>query len=505
MKDKILFLTDGWFFNFGAAYYLQNLEDYEFYAIFDVDDKARNFYENQNLIKYHKSWFYLDAFNKNYSPDVEYLSNFEKKYNLNLWSIVYTDRALNQYNNFYTFSYLEILSILEQECRFFEKILDEIKPNFISMYIPISHHQLLFCKLAKSKGIKILMFTPVRLGGRMMISEEAGMPDNWTNISNSHSNPKTFEELQNFLKNFDSSKAMSNYKKAHFESHKKERYLAIWKFLFSKRSKNYDKRFSNYGKNRTKIIRDKISRYVNRKLRDTFMNKNFKKSLKNCENIIYFPLHSEPERALLVAAKYYTNQLSVITNIAKSLPMGYKLIVKEHPGQSIYGWRKISYYKKIMDLPNVEMVHHSISSTEVIKKSSLVISIGGTASLEGLFYKKPTIVFTEQLYTKIPGVYKISNFEELPDAIKSCINKDVNSNGLSNFVDNIQKHSFKFSINGLMEDFSIRFGFKGTLMDAVMPIDEVKSYLEDHKSEFEKLALEHQNKIKQHNCITEQK
>jgi len=505
LTDKILFLIDGWFFNFGMAYHLQKLENFESYAIIDVDDKARNFYKKQNLVKFNKVWYYLDAFNtKKTTPDVNYLSNFENKYKINLWSIVYNDRQFYRYNKFHNFSYDEILTILEQDCRFFEQILDAIQPDFLSMYIPISHHQQLLLKLAKRKGIKILMFTPVHFGGRMMISEDAGMPDKWNIHENLSSEKKTFEELENFLKNHDSSKAMSNYKKAHFESHKRERYEAILRFFISQRSKNYYKRYSNFGKTRTKVLSNKISRYFQRKSAESFMNNHFRKNLDDNTNFIFFPLHSEPERALLVSAPYYTNQISVIENIAKSLPMGYKLYVKDHPGQVIYGWRDISYYKQIMSLPNVEMLHYSLTSSQVIAKSSLVISIGGTPGIEALFYNKPSIVFTDQLYSNLPSVYRITNYEELPKAIKSSLKKQIDINDLKNFVENIEKISFNFVINELMEDFTIRFGFKGPILDAFMPIEEIKSYLDVHNLEFENLAKEHQKKIQEHKLRTEQ-
>jgi len=499
LTDKILFLIDGWFFNFGMTYYLQKLENFESYAIIDVDDKTRHFYEKQNLVKFNKVWYYLDSFNtKKIIPDLNYLSNFESKYKINLWSIIYNDREFYQYNKFHNFSYDEILLIIEQECRFFEQILDDIQPDFLSMYLPVSHHKQLLLKLAKRKGIKILMFTPVHFGGRMMISEEAAMPDKWNIHETFSSAKKTFEELENFLKNYDSSKAMANYKKAHFESHKLERYKAVLRFFISKRSKSYNIRYSYFGKTRIKTLSDKFSRYLQRKSAESFMNEHSRKNLNDNTNFIYFPLHSEPERALLIGAPYFTNQIPVIENIAKSLPMGYKLYVKDHPGQVVYGWRDISYYKKIMSLPNVELLHNSLTSTQIIPKSSLVISIGGTPGVEALFHKKPSIVFTDQLYSDLPSVYRLNNYEELPKAIELSLKKQVDVNDLANFVENIKKASFSFVINNLMEDFTIRFGFKGPIMDAFMPVEGVKSFLDDHSLEFKKLANEHQKKIRDH-------
>ena len=62
-------------------------------------------------------------------PDLEYLSNFEKKYDIDLWKLAINERHFYKHNKFYKITTNHILKILEQECRLFENILDEIKPE----------------------------------------------------------------------------------------------------------------------------------------------------------------------------------------------------------------------------------------------------------------------------------------------------------------------------------------------------------------------------------------
>ena len=61
---------------------------------------------------------------------MEYLNSFEEKYKINLWLLAINERLFYEYNEFHKFSREEILSILEDECKLFEKIL-EIKPEFL--------------------------------------------------------------------------------------------------------------------------------------------------------------------------------------------------------------------------------------------------------------------------------------------------------------------------------------------------------------------------------------
>ena len=63
----------------------------------------------------------------------------------------------NEYNEFYKFSREEILSILEDECKFFEKIL-EIKPKFLISIKTGFHHHELFYQMCRAVGVKTINF-----------------------------------------------------------------------------------------------------------------------------------------------------------------------------------------------------------------------------------------------------------------------------------------------------------------------------------------------------------
>ena len=64
-----------------------------------------------------KTWFLYDYIKKSQKPDLDYLSEFEKKYDIELWKLANNDRIFFKYNMYYNFSENEILSILEQQCK----------------------------------------------------------------------------------------------------------------------------------------------------------------------------------------------------------------------------------------------------------------------------------------------------------------------------------------------------------------------------------------------------
>ena len=123
MKKKILFWINSGTMNiFGLAKYLQEKDrEIEFFAVYDVTEKPKKYFEKQNLVNFQEIWFYHDFIkNKNNIPDLKYLRKFEEKYNINLLKFLYSERIF-LYNEFYQFTNDEMLSILEHECKNFEE------------------------------------------------------------------------------------------------------------------------------------------------------------------------------------------------------------------------------------------------------------------------------------------------------------------------------------------------------------------------------------------------
>ena len=95
MSSKILFWISGALTTFCIANSLQKKTHSDFYAIIDTYDKPKSFFQNQQIVKFQKKWFYHDYFQNLDKPDLEYLSEFEKKYDVNLWELVINERILS--------------------------------------------------------------------------------------------------------------------------------------------------------------------------------------------------------------------------------------------------------------------------------------------------------------------------------------------------------------------------------------------------------------------------
>jgi hypothetical protein len=169
------------------------------------------------------------------------------------------------------------------------------------------------------------------------------------------------------------------------------------------------------------------------------------------EKYVYMPLHLIPESSTLTMAPFYINELMVIEQVSKSLPVGWILYVKEH--QSMLGERALKFYRKVNSLHNVKMVsvnYHRDPKPWIINSMG-VITITGTSAYEAALLGKKSIVFGDVPFALIEGVTKIKSFEELPELIKSFGLVD-NIHSCAAYIASIKELGMKIDLKYIMAE-----------------------------------------------------
>ena len=496
MKDRILIYQDYTIHNFGLAKELQEKHDCDLFAIIDVTDNMNKFFQKQKIVKYEKTWFLYDYIKKNHKPDLDYLSKFEKKYGIELWKLANNDRIFFKYNLYYNFSENEILSILEQQCKLFENIIETIKPDFVIFPITNSGRMEIFYQLCLKLGIKILMINATRFGGKVCICEVPEKIDYFEKEIHEKVKNRSLDDLRDILYKTHSFDDAAKFTSQFLKSKKMALKAGIDFFLFSKNS-NFKTHYTYYGRYKTKLFFLQILWSLRKRYRLYLINKNLSKTIDD-EKFIFFPLITEPERGLLIAAPFHTNLIELATHIVKSLPVGYKLYVKDHIGMDTRDWRSFSFYKQIMNLPNVKMIHHSVHPKDILTKCSLVITVGGTAGFEAAFYGKPTITFVDSVYSSLKSVEILNDTKELPQLIQKQLNAKFDLNDLNNFVSVLEKNSFVFDQSGFSNLAHHILFYDGFLSDVEISEKQMNELLDAYSTQLEILANEHIKKIIQH-------
>jgi len=479
------------------SYHLQNKLDADFFALYDLPNKTRKFFESQQLVNFEKVWHYHDYIKINQSKiDMEYLSNFEKKYGIDLWNLAVNERLFYRFNKFYKFSTKEIWSILEQECKLFENILEEIKPDILITREPLQHHDEIFYQICKAKGIRIIITSSTKSFNKSMISSHPAEFDD-TSITDSEISMKvtSFPELKKIVKSSGLLKQLKENEEKWRTSNKKRTSAGI-EFLFKSDNKNTKTHFTYYGRSKPAVLLDAIKQFLQKRSRLSYIDQNLQTSIDHSEKFIYFPLGIDEEHSLLIGAPYHTNQIETIRHVAKSIPIEYNLYVKEHPFSGTRNWKSISDYKEIMDIPNVRLLHYSIPNDELFQNCSLVISAMGSSGLDAAFYGKPSIVFGKMFYTILPSVTYAEKLSDLSKTIRSSLQKTVELEDVKKFLAIFYKNSFDFDINRFALIEANTFFYNGQLVDVKITEPQMKSFIEETTQMFSPLVDEHIKKLK---------
>ena len=160
------------------------------------------------------------------------------------------------------------------------------------------------------------------------------------------------------------------------------------------------------------------------------LNYNYLKRIGKCPHdlkgrkIIYFPLHLEPEIALLNVSPEFNNSIEMISWISKSLPADAVLVLKEHP--IAYAVRSRGYYERIARMPNVIWAAPVVQSWEWIKQSSIVTTITGTAAIEAIYFGKPVLSYgLHQIVNLLPSVRFASDYPSTKKSVQDLLDHKV--------------------------------------------------------------------------------
>ncbi|MCG8496284.1 MAG: hypothetical protein MI796_09600 [Enterobacterales bacterium] len=185
--------------------------------------------------------------------------------------------------------------------------------------------------------------------------------------------------------------------------------------------------------------------YMRRDLKRYLKKAIFRKHVKfanteSRESYFLYPMHLQPEASTLILGKNYFDQLNTIKQIARCLPLGCKLYVKEHP--AAFGRHSVRFYKEIEEIYGVKLIAPWEDSQDLILKSKGVIVISGTMGWEALLLGRPSIVLGDVFFDSFTGVYKVSDLEELQKLLHSDSLKQASLHEAAMAVQSLYKGSF---------------------------------------------------------------
>lgn len=139
---------------------------------------------------------------------------------------------------------------------------------------------------------------------------------------------------------------------------------------------------------------------------------------------VFYPLSAEPELTLSFWSPEYFDQLSTIQQLAKELPAGVRLVVKEH--MIAIGNRPADFYEIIAAMPNVVLVDPCERGLDIGSTARAVAVIASTAGTEAALQGIPTLVFAPNTWLSVmPHVRTVRGWNlDIRAALEAALSAD---------------------------------------------------------------------------------
>ncbi|MDV2502427.1 MAG: hypothetical protein RX318_00520 [bacterium] len=349
-------------------------------------------------------------------PDLDYLREMEATYGVpNLGLMIDTDRTLRH------LPYNEALGAAEQYFRQVIDFFDRVKPDVVVMGDLASLPPYIMQRIARARGIEFLSIVYGRQAHRVAV------------VSNTEGRWEAFEAAYRDLAH----RAMTAEERSEAEAYL-EKFIhsppdvsvvhrpELYRFRFSvdwRRLGRYLKEHYFIGRRRD-FYEPSLLDYIAIRFRRFWrfcsirLERTFEAPLPG-EPYVYYPLHYQPEASTLVRGPYFVNQPYVVEAIAKSLPAGIRLYVKEHIRG--VGGRKLGDYRAIRQNPAVRLIDPMVDAREILEGAQAVVTVTGTAGWEALLLGKPVLVLGNVFYQEVEGVTKVGDLRELPKLIQEAL------------------------------------------------------------------------------------
>lgn len=137
------------------------------------------------------------------------------------------------------------------------------------------------------------------------------------------------------------------------------------------------------------------------------------------ERYAYYGLHYQPEATTLVNGQYWTNQVALIENIARALPLTHRLYVKEHKVN--LGSRPLRDLLAIRRIPNVRLISPFADTHALTRGADVVFTISGTVGWEAVLYDRPLVIFGDIFYQAYDRAVTVKEPESLAEVVAALL------------------------------------------------------------------------------------
>lgn len=160
---------------------------------------------------------------------------------------------------------------------------------------------------------------------------------------------------------------------------------------------------------------------------------------------VFFALHYQPESSTNPLGGIYTDMYLAANLLRHSLPPGWELLIKEHPGQFYTDVedlvpyqghipRSRDYYEALTAGGRVKLIPLDYPSPLLVEHCSAIATITGSIGVEASARGKPVLCFGDAFYLPVKGIFRIRTLEDCQEALRMIDQGSVAS------LDSLRRH-----------------------------------------------------------------
>jgi hypothetical protein len=415
-------------------------------------------------------------------------------------------RMMDRIDALGSFNFNDRVRLFHNVLQYWRMVLDDLRPDIVLFsVIPHMIFDYMLYELCRQRGVKTLMFESTPLRGLSFLMEEFDQPSPTQKLfqqleTEGHENDVMLSgEMEAFIQSLQGDyKDVPDYIRRDPKEKLYQGVSSSSKTFFEKLFdiKNYTKYFNkqqriwlsrvsapnNYVKQPGKKLEDsrmsllqkrifyirsrqrmrRLSRHYETLAGDVDLNKPF----------IYVALSYQPERTTSPMASIYVEQFLMVDLLAKTVPTGWQIYVKEHPTQftpakffRAQSGRTFDFYDDMAALPNVCLVPLATASYELIDHAQAVAATTGTVGWEAVLRGKPVLLFGHPWYRGCEGSFQIDTYDSCLLAINAI------ADGFE--IDRLKLRLFAYALEQTAIDASV----EGHLQIEGLSDDEIASRL----------------------------
>jgi hypothetical protein len=326
-------------------------------------------------------------------PDIELLQDRERRYGVSIHRMIWSERHLLEGR-----SYEQVLALTERLFRVVEGAFDRFQPSFIFSEDVGCLNSYVHYAVARGRGIPFWRIGSARMPG--LLSVYSGAPQEWNltkhQLAIIRERGLTQEQRKDatvFVEGFRDRPERPTGMRTRArlpvaDKEDVERLLQLGKrYLMDPKNPTLTSPTRALHQRALRLARYGASLSLDYFDRPT-----------PGERYVLFPIHFQPEASTLVQAPYYLDQAALIADISKSLPVGYRLYVKEHVSNR--GRRPLAFYEQLRETFGVRLLGPDEDTWSLIRDAAAVAVITGTVGWEALLFGKAVVTFGDVFYNE---------------------------------------------------------------------------------------------------------